>query len=261
MKSLKDYITSQLAVGKTFFVKEDALRILGITPEQFRYQAYRLSQKRLLKRLALNFYMIIPPEYFNLGTLPPIMLIDHLMKYLNQDYYVGLLSAASLYGATHQQPMSFQVITDKRIRNINLERGLIEFHSYGDCKSAFKESIAVQTGYVQISSKEQTMFDLVRFYQASGYMSNVALVIKTLAEECDQQALTLAAKNEKENPVLQRLGYILKFTEFPILADIISQELKKRKLRYVLLRPEFHRKIGEKLATWMLIVNDTLEIE
>ncbi len=261
MKSLKDFIASQLAVGKSFFVKEDALRILDITPEQFKYQAYRLSQKRLLKRLSHSFYMIIPPEYFNWGAMPPLMFIDHLMKYLNQDYYVGLLSAASLYGATHQQPMAFQVITTITMKNIKLKRGSVEFHSYSGCKSASKKSITVKTGYVQVSSKEQTMLDLIRFYKASGYLDNIALVIKDLAEQCDPNELSKVIKNEKENPILQRLGYILEFARFENLANIVAEKLKKRKLRYVLLKPEFHRKIGKKLETWKLIVNDTLELE
>lgn len=261
MKSLKEFIINQQSVGKSFFLKKDALRILGITPEQFRYQAYRLSQKGFLKRLALNFYMIIPAEYLNLGTLPPLMFIDHLMKHFNQDYYVGLLSAASFYGATHQQPMSFHVITKERFRNIVLDRGLIEFHTYKNCSQAIKIVHTVQTGYVQISSREQTMLDLIRFYQASGYLSNVALVIKTLAEECDQKALALSIKNEKETPIVQRLGYILKFTGFSHLASIVADELEKRKLRYVLLRPEFHRTTGKKLDPWMVIVNDILELE
>ena len=261
MKSLKEFIASQLAVGKSFFVKEDALRVLGITPEQFKYQAYRLSQKKALKRLASDFYMIVPPEYYNWGAMPPMMFIDHLMKYLNKDYYVGLLSAASVYGATHQQPMSFQVITPTTMKNIKLKRGLVEFHAYKGCESAIKQSITVQTGYVQVSSKEQTMLDLIRFYKASGYLDNVALVIKDLAGECDPHELSKAIKSEKENPLLQRLGYILKFTGFLKLANIVDQELKKRKLRYVLLKPEFHRKIGKKLEAWKLIINDTLELE
>ena len=60
-----------------------------------------------------DFFMIIPAEYQKLGSLPPHWVIDSLMRYLKQDYYIGLLSAASFYGATEQQPMTFQVITDK----------------------------------------------------------------------------------------------------------------------------------------------------
>lgn len=261
MKSLKDFMASQLAVGKSFFAKEDALRVLGITPEQFKYQAFRLRQKRLLKRLYHDFYMIVPPEYYNWGAMPPLMFIDHLMKYLNQDYYVGLLSAASLYGATHQQPMVFQVITTRIMKKIKLERGSVEFHVYSGCKTALKNSVPVQTGYVQVSSKEQTMIDLMRFYKASGYLDNVALVIKDLAKECDPHELTKVIKKEKETPLLQRLGYILRFTGFSDLANIVAKVLKKRKLRYVLLKPEFHRKKGKKLEAWQLIVNNTLELE
>lgn len=38
------------------------------------------------------------------------------------DYYVGLLSAGLFYGATHQKPARFQVITNKRIKH-SLEFG------------------------------------------------------------------------------------------------------------------------------------------
>jgi len=39
------------------------------------------------------------------------------MKHLNVDYYVGLLSAGLFYGATHQKPARFQVITNKRVKH------------------------------------------------------------------------------------------------------------------------------------------------
>ena len=37
------------------------------------------------------------------------------MKFLGKEYYVALLSAATLQGAAHQQPMEFFVITNSRI--------------------------------------------------------------------------------------------------------------------------------------------------
>ena len=36
------------------------------------------------------------------------------MQFCRCEYYVGLLSAAALYGAAHQQPMVFQVLTSSR---------------------------------------------------------------------------------------------------------------------------------------------------
>lgn len=261
MKSLKTFIVTQLGVGRNFFTKQEALEALGISPSQFKYQAYRLAKKMAIKCLSHNFYMIIPPEYYHLGGLPPLWFIDQLMKYLDQEYYVGLLTASSLYGATEQQPMTFQVVIDRSMRNINLKRGLIEFHTFRDCKSIIKTRFMIPTGYAYISSREQTMLDLIRFYKASGYMNNVALVIKTLAAECNPQALEEAARNEKTSPVLQRLGYILEYVKFPNLAEIINHELQKRSIKYVFLCPDFHNKEGERLDSWRLIINSTLEIE
>ena len=59
--------------------------------------------------------------------LPATWFIDALMKHFSQEYYVGLLTAAALHGAAHQQPMTFQVITDKRTRNITVGELFIEF--------------------------------------------------------------------------------------------------------------------------------------
>ena len=85
MMYLKDYILELLADGRYFFTKEDILSKLLITEQQFKYQAYRLSQKKMIKRLIRDFYMIIPAEHSHIGGLPPHSIIDHLMKYLGQD--------------------------------------------------------------------------------------------------------------------------------------------------------------------------------
>jgi predicted transcriptional regulator of viral defense system len=261
MKSLEDYIKNLLSFGKYFFAKEDALSDLGIDKNQLRFQAYRLSKKGVLKRLTNNFFMIVSPEYFHLGSLPPQWIIDALMKHLDQDYYIGLLSAASLYGATEQQPMAFQVITTKTTKNINLERVSIEFHVFKGCPLASKSTITVPTGYAIISTREQAIVDLVRFYEISGYLSNVTLVIKNLAEEVDPLVFASVIKNEKTKPVLQRLGYILELLDFKMLANTVEKALSTRRKDYVLLKPDFHKKNGRKNGRWNLIVNDTLEIE
>jgi predicted transcriptional regulator of viral defense system len=261
MKTLKSYIKNLLSLGKYFFSREDALSDLGLTQNQLRFQAYRLSKKGVLKRLTNDFFMIISPEYFHLGSLPPQWVIDALMKHLGQDYYIGLLSAASLYGATEQQPMSLQVITTRATKDIDLGRGSIEFHVFRGCLLALKSTITLPTGYVNISTREQTIIDLVRFYDISGYLSNVALVIKSLAEGIDPQAMALVIKNETTKPVLQRLGYIFELLTLEIFANMVEKELATRKIEYVLLRPDFHGKNGSKNKRWKLIVNDSVEIE
>jgi predicted transcriptional regulator of viral defense system len=258
MKFLQNYIRNLLARGKYFFSAQDAISQLKFTPTQFRYQAYRLSQKKMLRRLYHGFFMI-PPEYRQMGSLPPSWIIDSVMKYLHQDYYIGLLSAASMYGATEQQPMSLQVITTRSIKSINLPRGSVDFHVFKECASAQKNTMTVYTGNVFVSSKEQTIVDLIRFYKVSGHLSNVAHVIKSLAETSNLFSLNTVVQNEKTTSVLQRLGYIFDALELTKQASIVERSIKKRKLKYILLRPEFHIKDGEKNSRWKLLINDTLD--
>lgn len=260
MRTIKDYIPTLLADGKYFFSKEEVLLALGLNQNQFRLQIYRLHQKKIIKNLGHGFFMIIPPEYYHLGSLPPHWIVDALMKFLHHDYYIGLLSAASLYGATEQQPMTFQVITDKQMRAVKLERGSIEFHCYKDFSSAVKGEITVPTGYAKISTKEQTLLDLVRFQAVCGYLSNVAMIIRDLSESCRPEALSQTVKSEKMKSVLQRLGYILELVGFSDLALTVEHELAHRRVYETLLRPDFHIKEGKRISRWKLILNDTLEI-
>ncbi len=258
--NMQNYIRTCMSSGKYFFTGEEALRKLGITYNQFRYQVYRLQKKRSLYSLGHNFFMIIPAEYHDLGSLPPLWIVNPYMKHLAREYYVGLLSAAALYGATEQQPMNLQVLTDKRTADIILERSAIQFHENKRCLLASTTEMVVATGYVRVSTKEQTIVDLVKFYKSSGYLSNVAIVIRELAPECDGGLLSIVLKNEIHAPVLQRLGYIVDTVGFPILAEVIENELDKRILRYVRLYPDFVHKKGDKNRRWKLILNDKLEI-
>jgi len=260
MKSLNDYLKNLLARGKYFFTKQDALLELGLTENQLRFQAYRLSKKKLLKRFGHDFFMIISPEHFVTGSLPPQWIVDAYMKHIDQDYYIGLLSAASFFGATEQQPMTFQVITNKKTKPIHLERGSIDFHTFNGCVDASKTTIKVPTGYAKISTPEQTMIDLLRFYEASGHLSNVVAVIQLLAEEINTITFTYVVEHEQTKSVLQRLGYILEILSLPKLAKIVETALEKRTIEYTPLRPDLPEKDGIKNSRWKIVINDEVDI-
>ncbi len=259
MKTLNSYTQDLLSRGKRFFSKPEAMKALGLTENQFRHQAYRLSRKKVIRRLVRNFYMIIPTEYRALGSLTPHWIVYPLMKYLNRNYYIGLLSAASLYGTTHHQPMIFQVIVDKPMRTIKLPRGGIEFHVKRDCAKSALGQIKAPTGSVNISTKEQTLVDLVSYYKVSGGLDNVALIMTELGEECRPRALMRVIKNES-TAVLQRLGYLLEFSNYPQLAKVVERELSKREHSYILLFPRARQRTGEKATRWRLTLNDYVEL-
>src|SRR5690606_34577281 len=71
----------------------------------------RLSNKGKVISVHKGYYLIITPQYASLGILPPSLFIDDLMKFIEKPYYVGLLNAAAFYGAAHQQPQEYFVLT------------------------------------------------------------------------------------------------------------------------------------------------------
>lgn len=109
-KNLNDFIQGIQSKGEYTFGYEDALKALDDSDEALRMALHRLQAKNIIVRIHEKFYLIVPVEYRKAGALPPTWFIDALMNHLNCDYYVGLLSAASLQGAGHQQPQKFLLL-------------------------------------------------------------------------------------------------------------------------------------------------------
>ena len=125
-------------------------------------------------------------------------------------YYVGLLKAAELHGATHQAVMEFQVVTAKRLPGIRAGRNLIVFHFRKDMEAVWTgiQDRKTETGAMKISSAALTALDLLRYPKASGGIDNVATVLSDLGQKIDPgQLAALSARMER--PVVQRLGHLL----------------------------------------------------
>src|SRR5690606_11853415 len=85
-------------------------------------------RRKSLIRPRQGFYVAVPPQFARWGAPPPPWYIDALMRHEQQPYYVGLLKAAELHGATHQAVMEFQIVTAKRMPKIKAGRNLIVFY-------------------------------------------------------------------------------------------------------------------------------------
>lgn len=53
------------------------------------------------------------------------------MRFAGRSYYVGLLKASELRGATHQAVMEFHVVTDKQLNRIRAGYSIIAFITAG----------------------------------------------------------------------------------------------------------------------------------
>lgn len=209
-QNLSAYMDRLLSNGQVAFTSDEAKQALGLKHRAFLDAAERQQRQQRLIGLRHGFYVVVPPQYLSWGAPPPTWYIDDLMRHEGHAYYVALLKAAELHGATHQAVMEFQVATEKRLPRIRAGRSLITFH-YRKNIAAVQNGIEkrkTETGYMNISSPELTVLDLVRYPRASGGIDNIATIIADLGGKLDVAKLAGLAR-QFELSVIQRLGYLL----------------------------------------------------
>ena len=227
--ALSSYVSGLLSSGRTVFIAEEAELALGVGHGAFLDAAERLQRREALLNLRQGFYVVVPPQYASWGAPPPTWYIDALMQREGQAYYVGLLKAAELHGATHQAVMEFQVVTAKRLPRIRAGRSLIVFYYRKDMDAvkAGIEDRKTDTGTMKISSAALTALDLLRYPQASGGIDNVATVLSDLGQKIDPEQLA-ALSALAERPVVQRLGYLLEHLDQDALTEPMLEALQAR---------------------------------
>lgn len=228
----------------------------------------RANTLNKLKRLkpdicspAKGFYVIIPPEYRAFGCLPAEMFIDQLMAYWAEPYYVGYLSAAQYYGAAHQKPQSFQVVTTRSRRHIQCGRISIEFIKNKDTMAFPIKPFNTAAGIVSVATPETLMFDLVGSQQYAAGIDNIATVLAELTEHVEPSQLLKRFDGTYPVSSLQKLGFLFEFLSFPILSEAIYKALEGKKIHWVKLVPDQSYQVFERNKKWKVIVNTTVEAD
>ena len=227
--ALSGYVSGLLSTGRTVFTADEAEHALGVGHGAFLDAAERLQRRKALLNPRQGFYVVVPPQYASWGAPPPAWYIDALMGREGQAYYVGLLKAAELHGATHQAVMEFQVVAAKRLPRIRAGRSLIVFYFRRDMEAvtAGVEDRKTDTGTMKVSSAELTALDLLRYPQASGGMDNIATVLSDLGRRIEREQLA-ALSVAVERPVVQRLGYLLDHLGHDELTGPMQESLRAR---------------------------------
>lgn len=258
---LEEYLNKILSKGRHTFTLNEAKNTFPISEKAIAQSIYRLTAKKKVTQIRKGFYAIITPEYSLQGMLPVHLFIDDLMKSLDRNYYVGLLSAAALYGAAHQQPMEYFVITENPpLRTIKNKKLKLNFY----VKKEWIEKDIVQkktdAGYIPVSSPELTALDLFAYLDKVG-INRIATIISELAEEMNPIKLADTAQRYTQTSAIQKLGYLLdKELDQPELADALLKELQKRRARYIPLATG-KQEMGVKDDTWKISVNTKIDTD
>jgi predicted transcriptional regulator of viral defense system len=266
---LSTYVAGLLSLGQVVFTARDAEKALHVERGAFLDAAERLQRRKHLLNPRQGFYVIVPPQFASWGAPPPNWYIDALMRHEKEPYYVGLLKAAELQGATHQAVQEFQVVAAKRLPKIRAGRNLIVFYYRKDMGAVAEgiEDRKTDTGTMKISTVELTALDLLRYPQAAGGIDNITTILTDLGPNID--ASKLAALSPKAHrPAVQRLGYLLDHQGFPDRAEPMLAALHARGSAAWIeldqkesLDPDFSPEPIERNTRWHVIVRRAPEID
>lgn len=208
--ALSSYVTERLSEGRVVFTASEARAALGIGQGALLDAAERLQRRKHLIRPRHGFYVIVPPQFIGWGAPPPSWYIDALMAHSDCPYYVGLLTAADLHGASHQAVMEFQVITDRQLAAIGVGRSNIVFRCRKDMAAVANgiDKRKTDTGFMKIASVELTALDLLRYPRGAGGLDHTATVLVDLGPQIEPAKLA-ALSGAFERSVAQRLGCLL----------------------------------------------------
>jgi len=253
-----DWITHLGSRGVYHFTTDEAVSALGCSVLAARASLRRLKAKGAIASPHRGFHVIVPPEYRVLGCLPAAQFIPQLMAHLNQPYYAALLSAGSYHGASHQQPMVFQVMVAKNRRPIECGKVRVQFVARRNVEEMPVVKLTTDMGYIAVSSPEATAYDLAGYPNHAGGLSNVATVLRELAESMTGERLADLSRLSPRS-WSQRLGYLLDRIGAVELAESLAGRCVDHNMPPTALVPAkpYDRHVLD--TRWNLYVNDIVE--
>src|SRR3990167_939463 len=247
--------------GQYSFTKNQLLeKLSSVSSHALARRIKRLAEKKRITPLGSGFYVIVPIEYQSSGAPPANWFVDAFMKHMKQPYYVSLLTAASLYGAAHQQAQEFQIMVTKPARSITVGRSQIHFYVRKHLISMITRPVKVFTGQMQVGIPEVVAFDMVKYPAASGYWNNILTVLEELHEQLSVEVLVDIAKRNNSIKLSQRLGYLLeKANAKTALIDALQKWVSSQHPRYTFLDTLAEKLTEKKNNAWKLYVNVEIE--
>ncbi len=258
---VSDYIKQLQSYEQYAFSWEELLKNSNAPESTLIKELSRLAKKNEIINLRKGFYLIIPPRYNNLRKIPLQLYIDKLFKYLNKPYYVGLYSASTFYGASHQQTQKDYIITTTpALRDIKKENILLHFINISKWSKLNIIERKSDAGFFNISSPALTAVDLIHYHLKIGGLNRTLANLEELAEEITEKDLSNLLSWYSNKSTLQRFGFLLEELQIDKnKADLIFNKLKEDTFYPTLLSPKKEQKAGSAKNRWKIDVNLKIE--
>jgi predicted transcriptional regulator of viral defense system len=259
-KHTVDYIFDLKARGKYAFSLDDLNKFVSKSSRNINKDLDRLRLKGTVMNIRKGFYIIMPDQYQNMGILPAELFADDLMKFIGRSYYVGLYSAAMIHGAAHQQPQEFFIVNSSpNLRKIEKDHLIINFMEKKTFPGYGIEEKKTDTGFMKISGKELTFFDMIYYEKSLGGLDRVISVLMELAAGMKKSSFRKVLNNPLPVTVLQRAGYMLDSIIHNYgLAELVKARLTGMNPRTTLL-DTIESDFGTIDEKWKVRVNASIE--
>ena len=259
---VSDLLDSFQQRGIYGFERSKVEQTLSVSSSAVGKSLERLAAKSRVKRIRKGFHAIVPVEYAAQGVPPYDWFLDDLMRSLDLPYYIGLLSAAALHGAAHQQVQQLQIVVPRQERPITVPGLSVRFFRKMDFGSTPLQSRKGHSGMLPVSTPEATALDLVRYSRKIGGLDAVLTVLSELVESIAPGQLAIAAGRESETAQIQRLGWLLDHLGQTSLADTLYAALPASKaLPRAKLDPAAARTGLSSTNRWRIVENTQPEAD
>jgi hypothetical protein len=187
---LEYHLDALRAQGRHTFTLPELRQEFDISDQALSKALRRLKQKKKAICLRKRFFVITP--------IPtPNLFIPDLMKFLNRDYYTGLLSAAAHHILMPELSIDHHIITTKPVL-LPIRTNQLNINFY--YKRQWQQDDIVN----DISSPELTALDLVHYADRLGGLNKIIEALDFLTEIMDAEALVVTAKNYADTTTVQR---------------------------------------------------------
>lgn len=264
--TIKDWVEELPKKGiMTFSIEQVRNQFTNLKEQSISNALYRLSCKGKILSIWKGFYVIIPVEYALSKQVPPYLYIDELMNYLERNYYIGLLSAASFYGAAHQRPQTFSVLTELPPLRTTLKNNVqIVFPVKRFITEELWTLHKTQNGYVKVSTPEVTALDLLIYENEIGGLNRATEVIQELCAEMDFKRMPNTLISQFPIASIQRLGYVLSILEEKELEKILWKKSQEIGLNFWKTPLKTGKEISDTddyHPVWKIIINEQIYID
>lgn len=193
--------------GRYWAMSGEIAELTGLSGGALHQALVRLRKSGSAVSPAKGFWVMVPPEYRNLGAPPPEWYVGAMLAALDRDYYVSFLTAAAAHGARHQAAMSFQVVVDRPFPARRVGRTRFEFTVDSHVADMDVVDAPTHTGSIRIASRETTAVDIVWKPSRAGGLGNALTVLAELGDLNTDRLAALAAL--RSTAVVRRLGWLL----------------------------------------------------